>query len=153
MDRKILVEQVGFRKGRWTRDQIVNLRQIMKKPYGNTVYTCFIDYKKAFDCVNHGQLWNTLRMMDIPEHITVLIKNLHEGQEAVVRTQYGETEQFKANKGVRQECILSPFLFNLYGEQIMRTAGLEDVGIGVKMDGRVINNMCRRYHDHRRRSE
>ena len=119
----------------------------MEKSYefGNALYMCFIDYKKAFNCVNHSQLGNTLRMMGIPEHITILKKNLYEGQEAMTRTQYGVTEWFKVNKGVRQRCILSPFLFNLYREQIMRKAGLEDTGIAVRIGRTVINNL--RYAD------
>ena len=113
--------------------------------YENALYMCFIDDKKAFDCVNHSQLWNTLRMMGISEHITILIKNLNEGQEVMVWTHYGETEWFKVNKGVRQGCILSSLLFNIYEEQNMRTAGLDDTDIGVKIGGRVINSL--RYAD------
>ena len=106
---------------------------------------CFNDYKKALESMNHSQLWNTLRMIDIPEHITILIKSLYEGQEAKVRTHYGEPEWFKVNKGVRQGCTLSPFLFNLYYEQIMRIAGLEVIGIIVNIGGKIINNL--RYAD------
>ena len=88
------------------------------------IYFCFIDYAKAFDCVDHNQLWKILKEMGIPDHLTCLLRNLYEGQEATVRTGHG-TDCFQIGKGVRQGCILSPCLFNLYAEYIMRNAGLE----------------------------
>ena len=88
-------------------------------------YFCFIDYAKAFDCVDYNKLWNILKEMGIPDHLTCLLRNLYAGQEATVRTGHGATNWFQIGKGVRQGCILSPCLFNLYAEYIMRNAGLE----------------------------
>ena len=104
MDRQLPDGQAGFRKGSGTRDQIANLRWIMEKTYGygNSLYMCFVDYKEPFDYMNHSQLWNALRMMGIPEHITILIMIIYKGHEATVHTHYGETEWFKVNKRVRQ---------------------------------------------------
>ena len=90
------------------------------------IYFCFIDYAKAFDCVDHNKLWKILKDMGIPEHLTCLLRNLYAGQEATVRTGHGTTDWFQIGKGVRQGCILSPCLFNLYAEYIMRNAGLEE---------------------------
>ena len=99
MDKKLPVDQSGFRKGRGTRDQFkIDNEKKKSNEYGNILCICFIEYKRAFDCVNHSQLWNKLRMMGIPENITILMKNLYEGQEAIVRTHNGETEGFKVNK-------------------------------------------------------
>ena len=105
--------QAGFRKGRGTRDQIANIRWIIKNPreFQNI---CFIDYAKAFDCVDHNKLWKILKEMGIPDHLTCLLRNLYVGQEARVRTGYGTTDWFQIGKGVCQDCILSPCLFNLY---------------------------------------
>ena len=89
------------------------------------IYFCFIDYAKAFDCVDHNKLWEILEEMGIPDHLTCLLRNLYAGQEATVRTGHGTTDWFQVGKGVRQGCILSPCLFNLYAEYIMRDAGLE----------------------------
>ena len=89
------------------------------------IYFCFIDYAKAFDCVGHNKLWKILKEMGIPDHLTCLLRNLYAGQEATVRTGHGTTEWFQIGKEVRQGCILSPCLFNLYAEYIMRNAGLE----------------------------
>ena len=108
------------------------------------VYFCFIDYSKAFDCVDHNKLWNCMRKLGIPEHLITLIKNLYTGQEATVRTEFGNTEWFKIGKGVRQGCILSPYLFSVYSENIMRTAGIEDMS-GISIGGRRLNNL--RYAD------
>ena len=137
--------QTEFRKGRRTRDQIVNIHWIMKKAreFQKNAY-CFIDYTKAFDCVNHNKLWKILQEMGIPEHLTCLVRNLYAGQEATVRTGHG-TDWFQIGKGVRQGCILSPCLFNLYAEYIMRNAGLEEAQAGIKISGRNINNL--RYAD------
>ena len=89
------------------------------------IYFCFIDYAKAFDCVDHNKLWKILKEMGIPDHLTCLLRNLHAGQETTVRTGHGPTDWFQIGKGVRRGCILSPCLFNLYAEYIMRNAGLE----------------------------
>ena len=113
--------QAGFRKTRGTSDQIVNNCWIIKKAreFQKTVYFCFIDYAKAFDCVDHNKLWNILKEMGIPDHLTCLLRNLYSGQEATVRTEHGTTDWFQIGKGVHQGCILLPCLFNLYAEYIM----------------------------------
>ena len=106
---------------------------------------CFIDYAKAFDCVDHNELWKILKETGIPDHLTYLLRNLYAGQEATVRTGHGTTDCFQVGKGVGQGCILSPCLFNLYAECIMRNAGLDDEQDGIKIAGRNINNL--RYAD------
>ena len=102
---------------------------------------CFIDYTKAFDCVDHNQLWNILKEMGIPDHLTCLLRNLYAGQEATGRTGHGTEDLFQIEKGIRQGCILSPRLFNLYAEYIMRNAGLEEAQVGIKITGKNINNL------------
>ena len=103
--------QVGFRKGRGTRDQIANICWIMEKAreLQTNIYFCFIDYAKAFDCVDHNQLWKILIDMGIPDHLICLLRNLYAGQEATVRTGHGTTDWFQIGKGVPQGCILSPW--------------------------------------------
>ena len=108
-------------------------------------YFCFIDYAKAFDCVDHNKLWKILKEMGLPGHLTCLLRNLYAGQEATVRTGCGTTDWFQIGKGVCQGCILSPWLFNLYAEYIMRNAGLEETQTGIKIARRIINNI--RYAD------
>ena len=119
----------GFRKGRGTRDQIANICWIMEKAreFQKSIYFCFIDYTKAFDCGDHNQLWKILKEMGIPDHLTCLLRTLYAGQEATVRTGHGTTDWFQIEKGVRQGCILSLCLFNLYAEYIMRNAELEEI--------------------------
>ena len=114
--------QAGFRKGRGTRDQIANIHWIMEKARESqkNIYFCFIDYAKAFDCVDHNKLWKILKEMGIPDHLTCLLRNLYVGQEATVRTGHGTTDWFQIGKGVHQGCILSPCLFNLYAEYIIQ---------------------------------
>ena len=109
------------------------------------IYFCFIDYGKAFDCVDHNKLWKILREMGIPDHLTCLLRNLYAGQEATVRTGHGTTDWFQIGKGVHQGCVLSPYLFNFYAEYIMRNAGLEEAQAGIKIAGRNISNL--RYAD------
>ena len=113
--------QAGFRKGRGTRDQIANIRRIIKKAeeFQKNIYFCFIDYAKDFDCVDQNKLWKILKEMGIPDHLTCLLRNLYAGREATVRTGHGTTDWFQIGKGVGQGCILSPCLFNLYAEYIM----------------------------------
>ena len=143
MNRELPDVQAAFRKGRGTRDQIANINWIIEK--ARAFYFCFIDYAKGFDCVDHNKLWKILKEMGIPEHLTCLLKNLHAGQEATVTTGHGTTDWFHIGKGVRQGCILSPCLFNLYTEYIMRNAGLKEAQAGIKIAGRNINNL--RYAD------
>jgi len=106
--------QAGFRKGRGTRDKIANICWIIKKAreFQKNVYFCFIDYVKAFDCVDHNKLWKILKKMEISDHLTCLLRNLYAGQEATVKTGHGTRDWFQIGKGVRQSCILSPCLFN-----------------------------------------
>src|SRR5574337_1269951 len=143
VNRELPDVQAGLRKGRGTRDQIVNIRWIMEKAreFQKNIYFCFIDYAKAFDCVDHKKLWKILKDMGIPDHLTCLLRNLYAGQEATVRTGHGTTDWFQIGKGVHQGCILSPHLFNLYAEYIMRNAGLEETKAGIKIAGRNINNL------------
>ena len=117
--------QACFRKGRRTRDQIAKIHWIMEKAreFQKNIYFCFIDYAKAFDCVDHKKLWKILKEMGIPGHLTCLLRNLYAGQEATVRTGHGTTDWFQIWKGVHQGCILSPCLFNLHAEYIMRNVG------------------------------
>ena len=139
--------QAGFRKGRGTRDQIANIHWITEKAreFQKNLYFCFIDYAKAFDCVDHTKLWKILQEMGIPDHVTCLLRNLYAGQEATVRTRHGTTDCFQIRKGVHQGCILSPCLFNLHAEYIMRNAGLDEAQAGIKIARRNINNL--RYAD------
>ena len=139
--------QARFRKGRGTRDQIANIRWTIKKTreFQKNIYFCFIDYAKAFDCVDHQKLWKTLKKNGIPDHLTCLLRNLYAGQEVTVRTVHGTTDWFQIRKGVRQGCILSPSLFNLYAEYIKRNTGLDEAQAGIKIAGRNINNL--RYAD------
>ena len=111
----------------------------------SSIYFCFIDYAKAFDCVDHNKLWKILQEMGISDHLTCLLRNLYAGQEARVKTGHGTTDWFQIVKGVRQGCILSPCLFNFYVEYITRNAGLEEAQAGIKIAGRNINNL--RYAD------
>ena len=135
--RELLDVQAGFRKVRGTRDQIVNTRWIIEKAreFQENIYFCFIDYAKAFDCVDHNILWKILKKMGIPDHLTCLLRNLYAGQEAAVRTGHRTTDWFQIGKGVRQGCILSPCLFNFYAEYIMRTIGLAKTQARIKMTG------------------
>ena len=117
--------QTGFRKGRGTRDQIANICWIMEKAreFQKNIYVCFLDYAKAFDCVDHNRLWEILKEMGMPDHLTFLLRNLYAGQEATVRTGHGLVQ---IGKWVHQGCLLSPCLFNLYAEYIMWNARLDE---------------------------
>ena len=114
--------------------------------FQKNIYFCFIDYAKALDCVDHNKLWKILKEMGIPDHLTCLLRNLYAGQEAIVRTGHGTTDWFQIRKGVHQGCILSPCLFNLYAEYIMRNAGLEEAQAGIKMARRHNAKECSNYH-------
>ena len=111
------------------------------REFQKNIYFCFLQYAKAFDCVNHNKLWTILKEMEIPDHLSCLLRNLYAGQEATVRTGYGTTDWFQIGKGVRQACILSPCLFNLCTDYIMRNAGLEEPQAGIKTATRNINNL------------
>ena len=134
--------QAGFRKGRGTRDQIANICWIMEKAreFQKNIYLCFIVYDIAFDCVDHDKLWKTLKERRMLDHLlkmlTCILKNLYAGQEATVRTGHGTADCFQIGKGVHQGCILSPCLFNLHAEYIMRNAGLEETQAGIMIAGR-----------------
>ena len=116
-----------------------------KKQESSKKNLCFIDYAKAFDCVDHNKLWKILKEMGTPDQLTHLLRNLYAGQEATVRTGHGTTDWFQIKKGVRQGCILSPWLFNLYAEYIMRNVGMDEEQAGIKIAGGNINNL--RYAD------
>ena len=139
--------QAGYTKGRGIRYQIANIRWIMDKAreFRKNIYFCFIDYAKAFDCVDHSKQWKILKDMGIPDHLTCLLRNLYAGQEATVRTGHGTTDCFQVGKRVHQGCILSLCLCNLYAECMMRNAGLEETQAGIKIAGRNINKL--RYAD------
>ena len=135
--------QAGFRKVRGTRDQTTNICWIIEKAreFQKNIYFCFIDYAKAFNCVDHNKLWKILKEMGIPDHLICLLRNLYAGQEATVRTGHGTTDWFQIGKAVRQGCILSPCWFNLYAEYIRRNAGLEEAQAGIKIAGSNIDNL------------
>ena len=135
--------QAGFRKSRGTRDQIANICWIIKKAreFQENIYFCLIDHAKVFDCVDHNKLWKILQEMGIPDHLTCLLRNLYAGQEATVRTGHGTTDWFQIGKGVRQDCILSPCLFNFCAEYITRNARLDEAQARIKIAGENINNL------------
>ena len=161
MNQEIPDVQSGFRKGRGSRDQIVNICWIIKKvrEFQKNIYFCFIDYTKAFDCVDHNILWKILKEMRLPDHLTCLQRNLYSGQEATVRTGHGTTDWFQIGKGVcicmyielcmlcilsmyiGKDCILLPCLINLYAEYLMQNAGLDEAQARIKIAGRNINNL------------
>ena len=134
-------------KAEESRDQIANIHWIIEKAreFRKNIYFCFIDYAKAFESVDHNKLWKILKEMGIPDHLTCLLRNLYAGQEATVRTGHGTTDWFQIRKGVHQGCILSPCLFNLHAEYIMRNARLNEAQAGIKISRRDINNF--RYAD------
>ena len=140
-------EKKKKKKGRGTRDQIANIHWIVKKAreFQRNIYFWFIDYAKAFDCVDHNKLWKILKDMGIPDPLISLLRNLYAGQEATVRTWHGITHWFQIGQGVCQGYILSPYLFNLCAEYIMRNAGLEEAQAEIKIARTNINNL--RYAD------
>ena len=146
MNRELPNVQADFRKGRGTRDQIANICCIIKKAreFQKHTYFCFINCAKAFD-VWITKNWKILKEMGIPDHLTCLLRNLYAGQEATVRTGHGTTDWFQIGKAVRQGCILSPCLFNLYAEYIMQNSRLDEAQAGIKIARRNINNL--RYVD------
>ena len=135
--------QGGFWKGTGTRDQIGTIHWIIKKAreFQKNICFCFIDYTKAFDCVDHNKLWKILQEMGIPGHLTCLLRNQYAGQEATVRTGHGTTDWFQIRKAVHQGYILSLCLFNLYAEYIMRNTRLDEAQAGIKIARRNINNL------------
>ena len=143
VNRELPHVQAGFRKGRGTTDQIANILWIMEKgrEFQKNIYFCFIKYVKDFVCVDHKKQWKILKEMGTPDHLTYLLRNLYASQQATVRTVHGTTDWFGIGKGVCQGCILSPCLFNLYAEYIMRNAGLEEARAGIKIARRNINNL------------
>ena len=143
MNRELPGVQASFRKGKETRNQNANIHWIIEKAreFQKNIYLCFIDYAKAFDCVDNNKLWKILKKMGIPDHFTCLLRNLYAGQEATVRTGHGKTDWFQIGKGVHQGCIMSPCLFNFYAENIMRNTGVNEAQAGIKIAGRNINNL------------
>lgn len=139
-------EQAGFIRGRGTRDHIVNVRLMIEKAreFNVPMLMCFIDYSKAFDCVQWDSLWSILREMGVPDHLTKLIQNLYMHGESTVRVNNVVSKSFRPEKGVRQGCILSSLLFNIYGEYIMRKS-LENWDGGIVVGGKKISNL--RYAD------
>ena len=138
--------QSGFRKDRGTRNQITNICWHEKaREFQKNIYFCLIDYTKAFECVNHNKPWKIFQEMGIPDHLTCLLRNLYAGQEVTVRTRHGTLDCFQIGNRVHQGCILSPCLFNLYAEYIMRNSGLDETQTGIKISMRNINNL--RYAD------
>ena len=147
MNHELQVVQADFRESRGMTDQIANIHWIIKKAreFHKNIYFCFIDYAKAFDCVDHNKLFKILQEMKIPDHLACLLRNLYAGQEATVRSGHGTTDCLQIGKGVRQDCMLSSCLFNLYAEYIMRNAGLDVAQAGIKIARRNINTL--RYAD------
>ena len=139
MNHELPYVQAVFRKGRGTRDQIANICWIMEKArdFQKNIYFCSIDYAKGFYCVDHSKVWKILKEMGIPDHLTCLLRNLYAGQEATVRTGHGTTDWFQIGKVVRQGCISSPCLFNLYAEYIMRNGGWKKHKLESRLPGEI----------------
>ena len=127
--------QAGFRKGRENKDQIANIHWIIEKArvFRKNIYSCFIDYTKAFNCVDHNKLWKSFKEMEIPDHLTCLLRSLYAGQE--VTAKHGTMDWFQIGEGVHQGCILSPCLFDLYAEYIMRNVSLDEAQAGIRLPG------------------
>ena len=138
--------QAGFRKGRETRYQVANIRWIIEtaEDFQKNIYFCFIDYAKAFDCVDHNKLWKIPKEMGIPDHLTCLLRSTFAGQEATVRKRHGTTVWFQIRKGACQGCILSPSLFTFYAEQITEKGWMKHK-LESRLLGEISNNL--RYAD------
>ena len=147
MNQELPDVQAGFRKGRGTKDQSASIHWAIEKAreFLKSIYFCFIDYAKAFDCVHHNKLWKIPQEMGIPGHLTCLLRNLYAGQEETVRTGHETMEWFKNGNRVRQGCILSPCLFKFYAKYIVQNARLDESQAGIKIAWRNINNL--RYAD------
>ena len=147
LNQELLDVQTGFRKGRGTIYQIANICWIIEnaREFQKNIYFCFTDYVKAFDFVDYNKLWTILKEIGIPDLLTWLLRNMYAGQEVTVRTRHGTMDRFKTGKGVHQDCILSPCLFNLHLECIMWNPGMDDSQAVIKISGRNINNL--RYAD------
>ena len=147
MNHELSDVQAGFRKGRGTKDQIANIHWIIKKvkEFQKNIYFCFIEYTKDFDCVNHNKMWKILKDMRVPDHLTCLLRNLYAGQEATVRIGHETTDWFQIGKGVCQDCMLSPCLFNLYATYITWNASMDEAQAGINISARNISNL--RYAD------
>ena len=139
--------QAGFRKGRGTRNEITNICWIIEKAreFQKNIYFCFTDYARAFDCVDHNKLWKILKEMRITDRLTCLLRNLYAGQEATIRTLYGKADWFRIENGVPHSYLLSPYLFNIYAEHIVKNPRVDELQAGIKTAGRNINNL--RYAD------
>ena len=142
MNRELADVKVGFRKGRWNRDQIANIRWIIGKArvFQKNIDFCFTDYTKALDCVDHSKLWEILKDKGIPDHLTWLLRKLYAAQEETVRTGHGTTDWSQIGEGIQRGCVLSPCLFNLYAEY-MQNARLNEAQAGIKIVGRNISNL------------
>ena len=139
VNRELPDVQAGFRKGRGTRDEIANIRWITEKAreFQKNIYFCFLDYAKAFDCVDDNKMWKILKEMGIPDHLTCLLRNLYAGPEATVRTRHGTTDRFQIGKRVCQGYILSSCLFNSHADYIMRNDWLDEAQAGIKIAGEI----------------
>ena len=147
MNRELPHIQARFRKGRGTRDQIADISWVIKKAreFQENVYFCFIDYTKAFDCMDHNKLWKILKEMGIPDHLTCLLRNLYAGQEETIRTGHETMDWFQIRKEVGQDCILSPCLCNLDAEYVTQNAVLDEAQAGINTAGKNVDNL--RYAD------
>ena len=143
VNRELPDVQAGFKKGRGTRDQIANIHRIINKAreFQKNIYFCFIDYAKAFDCVDHNKLWKICQELGTSDHLTCLWQNQYSGQEATFRTGHGTTDWLQTGKGIHQGCKSSHCLLNLYAECIMQNAGLDKAQAEIKMSGRNISNL------------
>ena len=139
MNHELPEVQAGFRKGRGTGDQIADICWTIEKAreFQKNIYFCFSDYAKDFDCVDHIKLWKIIKEMEIPDHLICPLRNLYVGQETTVRTGHGITHWFQIGKGIHQGCILSPCLFNLYTEYIMRNAGLDEAKLESRLPAEI----------------
>ena len=143
MNRELPDVQGGFRKGRGTRYQPANIHWIIEKAreFQKNIYFCFIDYAKAFNCVDHNKPWKTPKEMGIPDHFTCLMRNLYADQEATVRTKDRTMDWFQIGKGVCEGCMLSPCILNLHAEYIMQNASLDEAQAEIQIAKRNINNL------------